>query len=79
MTLHPGIYVLNGGSASVNFGSATSVSGSGVMFYVTGANYNATSGTPDTSDPPDPFNESPPGSTPPGGRRPLAQSSSMAT
>jgi hypothetical protein len=43
----PGIYVLAGGGLSMNGGT---VSGSGVMFYNTGSDYNPSDGTPDTND-----------------------------
>ena len=63
VTLAPGIYVLPGNKATVNFGKASSVTGSGVMFYVTGANYDPSTGVPDNADPLDPWNLSPPGNT----------------
>lgn len=48
VVFNPGIYVLKGGGASI--GGNGSVTGTGVMFYNTGSDYNATTGAPDTSD-----------------------------
>ncbi len=56
-TFSPGIYVMKGASLSIE-GNGT-VTGYGVMFYFTGSNYT-TAGTPDSSDPIDPLNLSPP-------------------
>ena len=74
VTLNPGVYVLKGSTnvGGTNYGlyvggSATvSDGGKGVMFYNTGADYNASSGAPDASDPADPFNQSPPAADPSG-------------
>jgi hypothetical protein len=57
-TMAPGIYVLAGGDLSIS-GSAT-LTGQGVMFYVTGNTYVASSGAPDASDPIDPLGQVPP-------------------
>lgn len=57
VTFAPGIYVMKG--ASVSIGGTGTVTGQGVMFYFTGSDYT-TSGAPDSSDPIDPFNQSPP-------------------
>ena len=43
-----GIYVIKGGNFSIT-GNST-VTGSGVMFYLTGSNYDSTTGSPDSSD-----------------------------
>lgn len=56
-TFAPGIYVLKGASLSIS-GSGT-ITGNGVMFYLTGSDYTS-SGTPDSTDPVDPFNLSRP-------------------
>ena len=43
-----GIYVIKGGNVSIT-GNST-VTGTGVMFYLTGSNYDSTTGSPDSSD-----------------------------
>jgi hypothetical protein len=52
-TFQPGIYVVgvsaNGGGSVLTFNGGT-VTGSGVMFYITGSNYNASDGMPDVND-----------------------------
>ena len=58
VTFNPGIYVIKGGSLTLTGGNVT---GNGVMFYVTGKDYNPTTGAPDISDPRDPMNQLPPG------------------
>lgn len=54
VTMQPGIYVIQGGGISLS-GNAT-ISGTGVMIYNTGSDYNVNSGAPDASD----GNSSPP-------------------
>jgi len=50
VTFQPGIYVLSGGLSGTALSiSGGTVSASGVMFYSTGNNYNATSGTSGTT------------------------------
>ena len=48
VTMQPGIYVIKGGGISLS-GNAT-VSGSGVMIYNTGSDYNVNTGMPDATD-----------------------------
>jgi Flp pilus assembly protein TadG len=50
VTFQSGIYVLAGGGLSIQTNNSTTITGSGVMFYNTGANYNATTGAPDNTD-----------------------------
>ena len=64
VTLNPGIYVLEGGGMNIAGSAVISDGGKGVMFYNTGADYNPTTGAPDTSDPIDPFNQSFPAADP---------------
>jgi hypothetical protein len=47
-TFPAGIYVVKGGNLKITGNS--NVTGNGVMFYVTGSNYDPTSGSPDSSD-----------------------------
>ena len=47
VTFQPGIYVIRGGSLTLTGGN---ISGQGVMFYLTGTDYNALYGTPDNAD-----------------------------
>ena len=55
VTLNPGIYVLQGGG--LNISGNASVSGSGVLFYNPGSDYNATNGGADAGDPLDVLNQ----------------------
>lgn len=48
VTMQPGIYVIKGGGISLS-GNAT-VSGTGVMIYNTGSDYNVNTGLPDSGD-----------------------------
>lgn len=48
VTMNPGIYVIAGGGLSMS-GNAT-LSGSGVMIYNTGSDYNVNTGLPDSTD-----------------------------
>jgi Flp pilus assembly protein TadG len=58
----PGIYVLTGGGTGTNSLQITggAITADGVMFYVTGSNYDPVTGAPDNTDPVDPLNQSPP-------------------
>lgn len=47
VTFQPGIYVIRGGSLTMTGGS---ISGTGVLFYLTGTDYKALYGTPDSGD-----------------------------
>ncbi|MFN8854821.1 MAG: pilus assembly protein TadG-related protein [Planctomycetaceae bacterium] len=47
VTFQPGIYVIRGGSLTLTGGT---VSGQGVLFYLTGTDYSAQYGTPDNGD-----------------------------
>ncbi len=60
VTLMPGIYVLSGSNNNNLSLTGGEVTGEGVMFYNTGADYNPNDGSPDAGDPPDPMNQSPP-------------------
>jgi Flp pilus assembly protein TadG len=57
-TMQPGIYIMQGGGFQATGG--VTVTGSGVMIYNTGSDYNPTSGAPDNSDPLDLLNTTPP-------------------
>jgi Flp pilus assembly protein TadG len=48
VTFNPGIYVIFGGKLSM--GSQAVVTGNGVMFYITGSDYNPVTGLPDAND-----------------------------
>ncbi len=48
VTMQPGIYVITGGGVSLS-GNAT-LSGSGIMLYNTGSDYNVNTGLPDSGD-----------------------------
>ena len=51
VTFDPGIYVLLGGQPNaLCIATGASVSGSGVLFYNTGSDYDVTSGAPDVND-----------------------------
>ena len=55
-TMSPGIYIITGGG--LNIGNAGQLSGTGVMIYNTGSDYNVNTGLPDSGD----LNQSPPAS-----------------
>jgi Flp pilus assembly protein TadG len=55
-TLNPGVYIIRGGGLSVS-GDAT-ISGTGVLIYNTGSDYNVNTGLPDSGD----LSQSPPAS-----------------
>ena len=55
-TMSPGIYIITGGG--LNVGNAGQLSGTGVMIYNTGSDYNVNTGLPDALD----LNQSPPAS-----------------
>ena len=56
VTLNPGIYIIKGGGLTI--GNAGTMSGTGVMIYNTGSDYNVNTGLPDSTD----LNQSPPAS-----------------
>ncbi|NBO91013.1 MAG: hypothetical protein EBV06_01660 [Planctomycetia bacterium] len=53
-TFQPGIYIIGvgfqGGGIAFNITTSGSVTGTGVMFYFTGSNFNVTTGLPDAND-----------------------------
>lgn len=53
-TLNPGIYIIKGGGLKLS--GDTRLSGTGVMIYLTGSDYNVNTGLPDSND----LNQSPP-------------------
>jgi len=60
VVFQPGIYVIAAGGQNALTITGGTVTGSGIMFYNTGANYDPATGSPDANDPWDPTGSNPP-------------------